>query len=117
MDDCIFCKLANGQIPTEMVYENDLVACFKDNNPQTRTHCLIVPKTHYRDILDMGAKADWATLGPALEDCIDQVTTKLGIKDQGFRLINNCGEGAGQSVFHVHFHLMSDPEKLKEKLL
>ncbi len=113
--DCIFCKLAHGDIPTQMVYEDERIVCFKDQSPQADVHALIVPKHHYRDLIELAA-GDPAD-SQAIFAAIPEIAFKLGIGDAGFRLINNCGQGAGQSVFHVHFHLLSDVEKLKEKLV
>ncbi len=114
-DNCIFCKLANGQIPTDMVYENEWVACFRDTNPQTQTHVLLMPKNHYADIRELASteagRADWAHILEA----VPVIADILGVED--FRVINNRGKGAGQSVFHVHFHILSDPAKLREHLI
>lgn len=117
MDECIFCKIANGVIETELVFEDSHMAVFKDQNPQTDTHVLIVPKKHYTDILDFYASEDAADFQESLRMSLDDIVAALGIEDQGFRIINNCGEGAGQSIFHLHFHLLSDQEKLQEKLV
>lgn len=116
MADCIFCKLANGEIPTQMVYQDEQVACFKDMNPQAETHVLIVPKKHFSDIEDLAASPEGAEAMTAVLRAVPKIARILGVREKGYRLINNCGEGAGQSVFHVHFHLLSDA-KLREKLV
>lgn len=114
--DCIFCKLANGEISTAMVYENDQIACFKDASPQAQTHVLIVPKQHYHNIEDLGRTAAGRDDAAAVLAAVPEIAAILGVGDSGYRVINNCGSGAGQTVFHVHFHLLSDP-KLKDKLV
>ncbi len=116
MEDCIFCKLAKGEIPTEMVYEDDQVACFKDANPQAETHVLIVPKKHFKDIVELSESEEGREAAAAVLAAVPKIAAKLGVCEKGFRLINNCGKGAGQSVFHVHFHLLSD-KRLQETLL
>lgn len=114
-EDCIFCQIANGKVPTEMVYENEDVACFKDNAPQTKVHLLLVPKEHYKDILELSEDGlDEAT---KLLKALHTVVKQENLEEHGFRVINNCGKGAGQSVKHVHFHIMSDPDKLKSTLV
>ncbi len=117
VDDCIFCKLANGQIPTELLYEDEQVACFRDTNPQTEVHLLLLPKKHYRDIQDLAQTEEGREDAAALLAAIPQIASRLGLSETGFRVINNCGKGAGQSVFHVHFHIMSDPAKLQDRLV
>lgn len=115
-EECIFCKLAQGEIPTQMIFENERIACFRDANPQAQTHVLIVPKKHYKDLADLMSspegREDYLAVGLA----IPQIARLLGVTESGYRIINNCGPGAGQSVFHVHFHLVSDP-KLQETLV
>lgn len=102
MSDCIFCKLANGEIPTDMVAQNDLAAAFRDASPQAPTHILVVPKAHYANIVD-GVPAD--TL-KAMADLVDEVTKSEGISEGGFRCIVNTGEAAGQTVMHLHMHVL-----------
>lgn len=103
MTDCIFCKIANGDIPTDMVYENDLVAAFKDTAPQAPVHILIVPKAHVKDLNALDAK-DSALLTALIEAC-QQVAQDQGVAE-GYRLVTNIGEDGGQSVPHLHFHLL-----------
>lgn len=99
--DCIFCKLANGEIPTEIVYEDDLCAAFKDTSPQTPVHVLVVPKDHYSSIAD-----DVPTdLKGHLFDVAVKVAEIMDIKESGFRLIINTGDHASQTVKHMHIHV------------
>lgn len=101
-DDCIFCKLANGQIPTNMVYEDDLVAAFDDANPMMPVHTLIVPKQHYAHIGDdVPAKTLAALLAAA-----PKVAKIKGIDETGYRVLANTGRDAGQEVLHLHLHVM-----------
>lgn len=103
-DNCIFCRIAAGEIPSRMVYQDDLVVAFEDLNPQAPHHLLLVPRKHIRTTLDL-TTADNEMIGH-----IHQVAGKLAhdleFAEDGFRLVNNCNEGAGQSVWHLHFHLL-----------
>lgn len=102
MSDCIFCKLANGEIPTDMVAENELAAAFRDASPQAPVHVLVVPKRHYANIVD-GVPAE--TL-KAMTDLVAEVARKTGVDETGFRCIMNTGEAAGQTVMHLHMHVL-----------
>lgn len=112
MENCIFCKLANHEIPTNIVYENELVTAFEDANPVAPVHTLIVPKAHMDNILGLEDPA----LMAALKDAIDRVAEIKGVKESGFRLINNCGADAGQTVMHLHIHLIGGVS-MGEKLI
>lgn len=101
--DCLFCKIIAGDIPSDKVYEDDVVYAFKDINPKAKVHVLVVPKNHYKDVADL-AEHDSATLVHIVE------TAKKIANDAfhgSFRLIFNTGEDAGQSVFHVHAHVLT----------
>lgn len=104
MDDCIFCKIAAGVIPADVVYQDDSVLAFRDLHPQAPTHVLVIPKRHLASLLDAGD--DEALLLGRLQGAAIQVARQEGLADSGFRLVTNCGAGAGQSVFHVHVHLL-----------
>jgi histidine triad (HIT) family protein len=110
--DCIFCKLANGEIPTNIVYENELVTAFEDVNPVAPVHTLIVPKAHLTNVLELSDPA----LMAALTEAVGKVAEIKGVKESGFRLINNCGADAGQTVMHLHIHLIGG-KALGEKLI
>jgi histidine triad (HIT) family protein len=105
MNDCIFCKLASGEIPTEVVYEDEQIFCFKDANPQAPVHVLIIPKRHIEsmDALTQSDE-DKALLGHLMTK-VPQIAADLGL-DHGYRLVNNCGEDGFQTVMHLHFHLL-----------
>ena len=99
--DCIFCKIANHEIPSTVVYEDELVIAFDDLSPQAPMHTLVIPKEHYRDICD-GVPAE--TLA-AMVRAIEAVACAKGL-DSGFRVISNKGADAGQTVLHFHMHVL-----------
>ena len=101
-EDCIFCKIANGDLGTELVYEDDLVAAFKDMNPQAPVHVLVVPKKHYENIIDDVP----GEVLKAMADAVKAVAEKEGIVESGFRVIMNTGDAAGQTVHHLHMHVL-----------
>ena len=100
--DCLFCKIVAGSIPATKVYEDDHVVAFEDLNPQAPTHVLVVPREHFTDIVDLGA--DPAGAG-GLVAGIRGVAGELGLEH--FRTVLNTGTEVGQSVFHVHAHVLS----------
>ena len=102
--DCIFCKIAQGEIPSNRVFEDDDVVAFHDLNPQAPTHILVIPKKHIATLLD-AEDADTELLG-SLQQAAVAIAREQGLDRGGFRLVTNCGEGAGQSVFHIHVHLL-----------
>lgn len=104
MTDCLFCKILNGDIPADVVYESDTALAFRDINPQAPKHVLIVPRKHVASMNDLAAD-DAQTVG-ALFLAAKQIAADEGIADSGYRVTMNCGEGAGQSVFHIHLHLL-----------
>ena len=100
MGDCIFCKIANGEIDGDLVYEDDQVVAFRDINPQAPVHVQIIPRSHFVSIKEMddeGLMGHLLTVG-------NSVAKKLGI--DSFRYVINTGKEAGQAVFHVHLHLL-----------
>ena len=101
--NCIFCGIADGSIKSQLVYEDEQVVAFKDLNPQAPTHLLIIPLKHIARLSEADEK-DAALLGHILL-VVQKLAKKLDLKD--FRLITNNGKGAGQSVDHLHFHLMA----------
>lgn len=104
MDDCIFCKIAAGEIPADKVFEDDTVVAFRDLNPQAPTHVLIVPRRHISTLNDVDA-GDEAIIG-RLFVAAQAVAAAEGIAETGYRTVINCNEAGGQSVFHVHLHLL-----------
>ncbi|MBO4861388.1 MAG: histidine triad nucleotide-binding protein [Firmicutes bacterium] len=103
MSDCIFCKLANGEIPTNMVYEDDKIAAFRDLEPQAPEHVLIVPKKHIRS-LDQTAPEDAELLAHIMLK-IKEIAAILELEN-GYRVVINTGADGGQSVPHLHVHLL-----------
>lgn len=100
-EDCIFCKIAQKQIPSTVVFENEHVLAFRDINPKAPTHLLVIPHAHYDTLSDVD---DVALLGH-LFSAVQEITKTLGIEH--FRTIVNNGAGAGQEVFHVHVHILA----------
>lgn len=111
MSDCIFCKIAAHEIPSTVVYEDELVIAFDDLSPQTPVHTLVIPKEHYQDITD-GVPAE--TLA-AMVHAIGEVAKAKGL-GTGFRVISNKGADAGQTVMHFHMHVLGG-EPLGENLI
>ncbi len=101
--DCLFCKIINGEIPSTKVYEDDKVVAFNDIEPQAPVHILIIPKEHIKS----AAEIDESNSG--LIAHVFEVAAKIAKEKNldGFRIVNNCGDSAGQTVKHIHFHLMS----------
>jgi len=104
MSDCLFCKMVAGDIQPDTVYENDDVLAFRDINAQAPTHVLVVPKRHISTINDLNA--DDAELVGKLYLAAKQVAEQDGIAEDGFRTVMNCNAGAGQTVFHIHLHVL-----------
>lgn len=101
--DCIFCKIAAGEIPSTKVYEDDTVVAFNDLDPQAPVHVLIIPKEHIVSAAEIN-ESNSAVVAHIFEVAA-KIAAEKGLKD-GFRIVNNCGDSAGQSVKHLHFHLM-----------
>ncbi len=101
--DCIFCKIASGEIPTTVVYEDDKVIAFNDTDPQAPVHVLIIPKEHIASMAEIN-ESNSAVVAHIFEVAA-LIAREKGL-DNGFRVVSNCGESAGQSVHHLHFHLM-----------
>lgn len=103
MEDCIFCKLANGEIPTDMVYEDDRIACFRDADPQAPVHILMVPKRHIPSLDDL-TEEDSELLGYMMIK-IKDIAAGEGLEN-GYRAVINCGEDGQQTVKHLHIHIL-----------
>ena len=102
MSDCLFCKIIAGEIPSNKVYEDDLCYAFYDIAPQAPTHFLVIPKAHISSAAAVTAENS-AVVGHIFE-VIAKLTKDLGV--ESFRVVSNIGEQAGQSVFHLHFHVL-----------
>ncbi|MEN6348515.1 MAG: histidine triad nucleotide-binding protein [Syntrophomonas sp.] len=106
--DCLFCKIANREIPAEVVYEDDKIIAIKDINPAAPIHILLIPKQHITS-LDHVTQNDAMLLGH-LQATAAELARDLGISAQGYRLVNNCGIWGGQTVLHLHYHLLGGRE-------
>lgn len=104
MTDCLFCRIAAGEIQADLVYEDDLVVGFRDLNPQAPTHILLIPRKHIATLNDL-VPEDEAILG-RLYTAAAQVAAREGLADRGYRSLINCNADGGQTVFHLHLHLL-----------
>ncbi len=102
--DCLFCKILDGDIPADVIFESDNALAFRDINPQAPTHVLIIPREHIATINELDA-GDEAVVGN-LFLVAKQIAKREGIADAGYRVIMNCNAAAGQTVFHLHLHLL-----------
>ena len=105
MQDCIFCKIINKEIPAEIVYENEHVLVFKDIKPAAPVHLLLIPKKHIPTFFDV-TEEDAGIIG-RIQLAAGHVAREMGLTDRGFRLAGNCGRDAGQMVMHIHYHLLA----------
>ncbi len=113
MENCIFCKIIEGEIPSNKVYEDEDMLIFRDINPQAKVHCLCVPKSHFATLAEMDEKQ--AELVKKCLVKIPSVAKELGLEN-GYRLIVNQGKDAGQTVFHLHIHILGGQD-MGEKLI
>lgn len=107
-DECIFCKIAHGELPADTVYQDEKVTAFRDVSPQAKTHVLVIPNHHY-DSLNEAVADQSDILGHALKICA-LVARDEGIDQRGYRVLTNIGEQGGQSVPHLHFHVLGGQE-------
>lgn len=105
MSDCLFCKILAGEVPSDVVYENEHVLAFKDIYPKTPFHVLIIPKKHIATLNDLSAED--VDLAGQLFLAAQTIAREQGFADDGYRVQMNCGEGGGQVIFHMHLHLMA----------
>lgn len=104
MSDCLFCAIASGGIPADVVYSDADVVAFRDIAPQAPVHVLVIPRAHHATAADLAASD--AALAGRLLDVAGAVAVQEGVAESGYRVVTNTGEGAGQSVAHVHFHVL-----------
>jgi len=114
MDDCIFCKIIKREIPSTVVYEDEKVLAFKDISPVAPVHVLIIPKIHIENVMELDEQN--VDVLKEIHLAAKKIAIKTGLGEKGFRLITNCGKEAGQTVFHLHYHLIGGKE-LGEKLI
>jgi histidine triad (HIT) family protein len=101
---CLFCEIAAGRVPAKIAYQDDEVLAFHDVNPQGPTHVLVVPRRHITSLLDLKPEDD-ALVGSLVRRARELAVEK-GLDERGFRLVLNCGDDAGYSVYHIHLHLV-----------
>jgi histidine triad (HIT) family protein len=113
-DNCIFCRIIRGEIPSALVYEDEHVYAFKDIHPAAPVHVLVVPKLH----IDSLERLDDSNIGEVayIHQAIQKVAKVMGVNDKGYRVIVNCGKKAGQTVFHLHYHVLGGME-MGEKII
>ena len=104
MDNCLFCNIVVGEIPADIIYEDDSIIAFRDINPQAPVHILIIPKLHISTLNDL--KPEHAELIGELILSAKDIAKKEGISDAGYRTGFNCNKAAGQTVYHIHLHLL-----------
>ena len=101
-ENCIFCKIINKEIPSKIVYEDENVLAFNDINPQAPIHIIVIPKKHMKSVLEV----DEFTISKIFS-AINKIAKEQSIDEKGFRVITNCGKDAGQTVNHLHFHILA----------
>jgi histidine triad (HIT) family protein len=114
LDGCIFCKIINKELPSTVYYEDDKLIAIKDINPVAPVHILIIPKEHIINVKDINESNEQILID--IHGVANKLAKDLGIDEMGYRLITNCGKQAGQTVFHLHYHLLGGVNML-EKLL
>ena len=113
-DNCIFCKIIKGEIPSTKVYEDELVYAFNDINPAAKIHILVIPKKHIdslKELKEEDEKYVWA-----IHKAINKIAKEQGFAESGYRVVINCGKDAGQEVMHIHYHILAG-EKFGEKIV
>ena len=112
MENCLFCKIAAGEIPARVAYEDEKIFCFHDINPQAPVHVLVIPRTHIASV--DGVNAENSAVLADIFEAIPKIAASLGLSN-GYRVISNCGPDACQSVKHLHFHILGGAQ-LGEKM-
>jgi len=105
VDNCIFCKIVNGEIPSNKVYEDERVLAFRDIKPAAPVHILVVPKEHYASIMDIPSEE--MDITAHVSTVIQRIAKEEGIAADGFRVVINCGKNGGQEVDHLHYHILA----------
>ena len=114
MENCIFCKIIKGEIPSKKVYEDEEILAFHDIDPAAPIHILVIPKKHIENLLEL--KQEDSYLISKIYEVINKIAKDMGIEENGFRVIVNCGKDAGQEVMHLHFHMLAG-KKLGAKIV
>ena len=105
MEDCLFCKIIKGEIPSNKVYEDEEILAFHDIKPSAPIHILVIPKKHITSLAHM-EKEDEAIIGK-IYSVINKIAEDEGFKQDGYRVVVNCGKNGGQTVMHLHFHILA----------
>ena len=113
MSDCLFCKIINGDIPCDKVYEDEKVLAFNDIDPQAPIHFLVIPKEHIKSSAQI--TPDNSSIVAHIFEVVAKIAAENGIAEKGFRVVTNCGEDGGQTVEHLHFHVLAG-EKLSDRM-
>ena len=113
-NDCLFCKIIKGEIPSTLVYEDELVYAFKDINPAAPIHILVIPKKHIDSLACLSEEDEKYVWG--IHKAINKIATEQGFIEKGYRVIVNCGKDAGQEVMHLHYHVLAG-EKFGDKIV
>jgi histidine triad (HIT) family protein len=113
MEDCIFCKIVEGKIPSRKVYEDDNILAFDDIHPMAPVHVIVIPKQHISTLLEVDT--DTADIMNLLTKAVQEVARIKGIEKKGFRFVINCNEEGGQVIFHLHIHVLGG-KKLTDEL-
>ena len=106
--DCIFCKIINNEIPSNKIYEDDKVLAFRDINKEAPIHFLVIPKEHIQSVNEINSKN--SDIISHIFVVINKIVKDLGIAESGYRIVNNCGKDGGQTVNHIHFHILGARE-------
>lgn len=106
--DCIFCKIIKGEIPSSKIYEDEEVLAFHDINKAAPTHFLVIPKKHIQSANEINSEN--SKIIAHIFEVISKITKDLGISEGGYRIVNNCGKDGGQTVNHLHFHVLGQRE-------
>ena len=114
MEDCLFCKIIKGEIPCSKVYEDEEFLAFNDINPKAPIHILVIPKKHIESLAHL--KEDDEKLMGKIYGVINKIAQEKGFKQDGYRVITNCGKNGGQEVMHLHFHILAG-KQLGEKII
>jgi len=104
MENCLFCKIATGEIPSNIVYQDENVVAFADINPQAPKHILLIPRQHIASMTDLTLND--APILAQLFTTAQKLAQEMGVDESGYRFVSNVGPDAGQSVFHLHFHIL-----------
>ncbi|MDO5557610.1 MAG: histidine triad nucleotide-binding protein [Clostridia bacterium] len=105
MENCLFCKIIEGEIPSQKVYEDDEILAFKDINPKAKVHILVIPKKHIESLKEISVEDEKLIF--KMHQVLNVIAKEQGLED--YNLVVNCGKGAGQEVMHLHFHLLGNP--------